>query len=38
LTGGYSTPFVPSTIWSFEFQPYSSGTFDFWIDDVTLYK
>ena len=37
LTGGYSTPFSPSVIWSFAFQPYSSGSFNFWIDDVTLY-
>ena len=38
LTGGYSTPFDRSAIWSIEFLPYSTGSFDFWIDDVTLYK
>ena len=38
LSGGYVSPFDPSTIWSLEFTPYSTGSFDFWIDDITLYK
>ncbi len=36
FTGGLKT-FNSSTIWSFEFQPYLSGTFDLWIDDLTFY-
>ena len=38
LTGGYSSPFMPSSIWSIEFLPYENGAFDFWIDDITFYK
>jgi len=26
-----------SMIWSFEFQPYTTGSFDLWIDDLTFY-
>jgi hypothetical protein len=30
-------PFSSSTLWSIEFQPGVSGTYDFWIDDLSLY-
>lgn len=30
-------PLDPSKLWSLEFQPYTEGPFDFWIDDLTFY-
>jgi Carbohydrate binding domain (family 11) len=42
LTGGTATPFLPSAIWSLEFQYYSTvslggAAFDLWIDDLSFY-
>lgn len=37
LKGGLVTPFKSSVIWSLEFQPYTAGSFDLWIDDLTFY-
>jgi hypothetical protein len=37
LKGGLVTPLKSSVIWSLEFQPYTVGTFDLWIDDLTFY-
>jgi hypothetical protein len=42
MTGGTVTPLSPSSIWSLEFQYYSStslggASFDLWIDDLTFY-
>jgi len=39
LTSGTATPFKPASLWSIEFGPYATVTsFDFWIDDLMLYK
>lgn len=43
FTGGSTTPFKASTLWSIEFGPYNyyydvDASFDFWIDDLTFYK
>jgi hypothetical protein len=37
LKGGLVTPLKSSMLWSFEFQPYTVGSFDLWIDDLTFY-
>ena len=42
MTGGTDEPLSPSSIWSLEFQYYSStnlagASFDLWIDDLTFY-
>ncbi len=40
LTGGTAI-FEPASLWSIEFAPYCGSydcSFDFWIDDITLYK